>query len=565
MKTTTPFGAFFLPAGLLLICWGLGVLNPFHFHPWLAFQHEAFVFAGLLPITGWLMWDAWRKPSTFLPNAFTPMALLLLALLCVQCLLLPAVYLGDAAVGAVYVSGIWIAWQLGVQKDPSQHNHFKAICLAWLSIGLVCALMAVVQFCELTPALHKWVVTPAQLHRATANLAQPNNLATLLLMAVVGAIWLYETAVITGAFAGVVVAVLSLGVLSAQSRTALLSAVGMVILKHLMDRKKTSSRVSTILTLVWCIAMVLCSWVIKYVSTYDEFHLNTPGVSEGRVIIWKQLLAGLQQSPWWGYGWLQTPAAQQAGALWVSGTEQTTYSHNLVLDLCVWLGAPLGLCISGLAGVWLFKRWRLAKLLRTQMAFAFALPLGVHSMLEMPFSYAYFLFPAAWVMGMIDRDTATTNATVPSWCSRSETLILVVFIGLTLWLRQDYLRVEDDYRLARFEKRNIGVIPADYVRPKLELLTQWDEVLLAMRFRIVPGMSDAQLAMLARSSGRFSWLALHHSYALALDLNGRHEEAALERKVMKGLFDDESYQLVLHSYRELAKTHYPELRQITLQ
>lgn len=561
----TPFGAFFMPALILLICVVQGFLSPFGFYPWLSFLHEAWLFASLLPVCAVIVWRAWRSKSAPLNSALTPLVFTILVIMGLQSVLMPNLYLGDVTLGVVYMSGMWVAWQFGLQHDPAKEDHFKALAFTWMAIALISALMAFVQFLELASALNPWVITPTQLHRATANLAQPNNLATFLLMGVVATVWLYETVAISGTFTTVVIAVLSLGVLSAQSRTAMLSAVGLVIIHYGMLRKNMPIRIQPYKVWLWCAGLIACSWAIKFITTYDEFHLNNAVAFEGRIIIWKQLLMGLQESPWWGFGWLQTPAAQQAGALHVIGTEQTTYSHNLVLDLCVWFGVPAGLLISGVAAVWLLKRWQLATRARTLMGFAFVLPLGVHSMLELPFSYAYFLFPAAWVMGMIDRDTSAANQVVTRFRGRLESLLAISFVVLTVWIGLEYIKVEEDFRMARFEKQKINAVPADYLRPSLVLLTQWRDLLDAMRIPVARDMRDEQLALLARASQRFSWLALHFSYSLALDLNGRAPDAARERQVIKGLFGPVIYQQVLNDYRALAETKYPELKAIALE
>jgi hypothetical protein len=554
-----------MPTLIILICLVQGFLSPYGFSPWMSFHHEAWVFASLWPVSALLFWRAWQKAPDPLRNAFTPLAFALLGIMALQCALLPAVYLGDVALGAVYVCGGWVAWQFGLQHDPAQEDHFKALAFTWMAIALISALMAVVQFLELESALKPWVITPAQLHRATANLAQPNNLATFLLMGVVATVWLYETAVLSGGFTVVLIVVLSLGVLSAQSRTAMLSAVGLVIIHYGMARKNMPTRTQPYKVWLWCAGLILSSWAIKFITTYDEFQLNNAVTFEGRIIIWKQLLMGLQASPWWGFGWLQTPAAQQAGALYVIGTEQTFYAHNLVLDMCVWMGVPLGLLISGLCAAWLLKRWQVAAQARTLMGLAFVLPLAVHSLLEMPFSYAFFLFPAAWVMGMVDRDTSTPHQALSPLRGRCESLLAVSFVGLAMWIGVEYIKVEEDFRMARFEKQKIDAVPTDYARPSLVLMTQWRDLLDAMRIPVARDMREEQLAMLARASQRFSWLALHFSYSLALDLNGHAQDAARERQVIKGLFGPVIYQQVLHDYRALAETKYPELKKIVLE
>ena len=121
---------------------------------------------------------------------------------------------------------------------------------------------------------------------------------------------------------------------------------------------------------------------------------------------------GIGLSPWWGYGWNQSV---QAHVLLASAYPElrvsVAHAHNLVLDLMLWNGFPLGLALTGGLGAWLWYQLRGATT-PTQLLLLLALGVfGLHAMLELPHAYAFFLLPAALMMGSLNEIRP-----VPVWC-----------------------------------------------------------------------------------------------------------------------------------------------------
>jgi O-antigen ligase len=116
--------------------------------------------------------------------------------------------------------------------------------------------------------------------------------------------------------------------------------------------------------------------------------------SSGRTLIWPVLIDAAWQAPWFGYGWNQVGRAQLATALaHPSANHWFTDSHNLVLDLVLWAGIPLGFLLAALLAWWFVRQVR-----RCTDPDRWALLLAIsavllHAMVEYPHSYLY--FPAA--------------------------------------------------------------------------------------------------------------------------------------------------------------------------
>jgi hypothetical protein len=119
----------------------------------------------------------------------------------------------------------------------------------------------------------------------------------------------------------------------------------------------------------------------------------------------------IEQQPWLGVGWGEfnfawtlTPFPDRPVAFF-------DHTHNLPLHLLVELGIPLGLAVLALMLHALWIAWRAARVaapadaapgeaLLRPAAFAMVLLILVHSLLEYPLWYAYYLLPAAFAFGV---------------------------------------------------------------------------------------------------------------------------------------------------------------------
>jgi hypothetical protein len=123
------------------------------------------------------------------------------------------------------------------------------------------------------------------------------------------------------------------------------------------------------------------------------------------VAIWRDTLTLIAQQPWAGVGfgefnlaWTLTPLPQRPVAFF-------DHTHNLPLQLAVELGLPLAGLVMTLL---LWALWRGARTAwatpgglgtAQRCALLMVLMIGLHSLLEYPLWYSYFLLPAAWAWG----------------------------------------------------------------------------------------------------------------------------------------------------------------------
>ncbi|WP_374595278.1 Wzy polymerase domain-containing protein, partial [Aquabacterium sp.] len=139
-------------------------------------------------------------------------------------------------------------------------------------------------------------------------------------------------------------------------------------------------------------------------------------ISSSRFKIWSDTIALIRMVPWTGVGfgefnfaWSLTPFPQRPIAFF-------DHTHNLELQLAVELGLPLAALVIGLLGVglWSLVRNSLAApdanlndartpaigVSGARAALVMVLLVGIHSQLEYPLWYAYFLLPTVFVWGL---------------------------------------------------------------------------------------------------------------------------------------------------------------------
>ena len=243
------------------------------------------------------------------------------------------------------------------------------------------------------------------------------------------------------------------------------------------------------------------------------------------------------------------------------GIEQVNYTHNLLLDLLVMLGIPLGGAVIVAAGIWFVRRaTRLGEAGFIATAGLFILlPFLVHTQLELPHAYAYFLVPAGILFGLFE--AGTRRPTDPSVTLHRSAVagIAACWIALMGALVFEYVKAEEDFRVNRFENRRLGSTPAEYEYPTFTLLTQFGDMLDAMRLRATRGMGAADVEKLERASRRYTWAPLQFRTALAQALNGRPEAAARSLRVIRDLYPPDVFEEGRDNWSRMQQNEYPEL------
>lgn len=550
----------------------LAWLLPNHYLPWVNFHSESAAFFGL----GFLLLTYRCSFSSGLHLPPIAVAALSLAVVpWVQYFTGLVFYAGDAFISSFYVAGFALAVALGFAHHQ-QPMSVKGQKTAWLlpaqvllSAAGVSALLAFLQWLSLTGSFITYMTVTDIGDRAMANLGQPNQLGTLLLMGLAALVLMFELFKAGPLVLSLGAACLTWAMVLTESRTAILSAFTMsCFLMYKLHQSRTAAqpmRLQAKFIALWWLFFILVWQLLPIVNEALLMH-DSRGIklldNNARTTIWLQTFYAIAESPWFGYGWNQTSVAQAAGAVHYPGDMAFGNAHNIILDVIAWVGLPLGLLITVAFLYWLLTRLKAVRDTGATYAAAILLPFLVHSLLEYPFAYAYFLLTAGLLIGIVEAAYSPTSVVHISRRVSSAALILLTVLGG--YAAYEYVSIEEDYRVARFENLRVGRTEADYVRPDILIHTQLRDLLAALRQPAVRDMDKAQLDRLRKVSLRFALRPLVFRHAIALGLNNQPAAAAQQMWVFRGMFGEDAYQHFKSELRNLQAEKYPELANVSL-
>ncbi len=551
----------FIGALALLGAW----LAPNHYPPWTSFHGEAAAFVALVAfvVARLVAKDRWETSR----EAFV--IALLVPLIWIQWSVGLITFFGDAVVSSLFLSGLALAWWLGANStSPGRTSSAVPLLAALVVTGAsLSVLIAVLQWLRIESAWGIFAAERGPDMRPYGNLGQPNHLATLSLMGCVLGCLLFVRGYLRTWQLVALLVFLSFGLILTESRTGRISAgmLGLFLLWRAKPDWGLGGRKAVVLW--WALlamleaARVALSGALLLQPSRDAVMTQ----DDLRLVMWKQMVSAIGEAPWLGYGWRQTIVAQKTGARATEGTLVTDYAHNIVLDILVWVGLPLG-CLLLLAVIWWFVRT-----LRTVrdpvpcLLFASVIPVLVHSLLEFPFAYAYFLFPVGWILGFLAAHHRRPTPSQPAWTRPLAAACVLAFASLCTAVFQEYLQAEEDYRVMRFELRRVGTRPADHAAPQFVWLTQLGELLDTGRMTPYAGMPARDIERLRIANQGQGWATLHLSYAVALGLNGQPEEATRQLRDMRSLYGGETYRQTSQLFRDMqADPRYSQLATVAV-
>jgi hypothetical protein len=466
----------------------------------------------------------------------------LLSTVAFQKLLGQITFAGDAWVATVYIILVASGWFWGYQwtKQSGISSVLTTIAYFFLAIGLITSLQIFVQWLKIEANFNGLILGAVEGSTPRANIGQPNQAATTVMLAVISTALLYTRRNISLIVAGALELLFLLAASLTHSRTALISGV---VLAGVLVIYYAGLRISRRTVLVLFLSLMLGMlgtyfWNLHLVSMQGRGFITV----DPRFLIWQQLVAAIAEHPWMGWGWFQIPSAQQFGAIQYPGTVPVNYSHNILLDAFVMLGIPIaGVWLLG-GWIWVKGRWKaLHRSPEAILAGILTIPFLMHTLLELPHAYAYFLFPIAVIFGAIDACTEGKSTALVLRSSRYLTYFSIVWIALLLAMGREYLQIEEDFRIDRFENRGIGPINLSKQNNGVIFFTQLHNLRLAAKVKISSQMQLKDIETLEQVAKRYTLSSLELRAAIALALSGRPDDAAERMAVIQNLFAADIY------------------------
>lgn len=451
-----------MPASIFIaLVW----LLPNHQLPWFSFHHEmamALVVALMAIVIGWQTRWLVIVPSVAI-------GILMLALI-------PFVHYagglitkhGLAVTGSLYLFVFFVALVIGCSSHAAKSNVFWRLIFS--AIALAALLNVAVQLIQWRGLYDSnflsfvgfWASWAADSHRPSGNLLQPNQLATLLVWGAISLLWLNYAKQVRWWLTLIALMPLAFGMVLTQSRAGILELL--LLLPLAIWVLPPGGRRRTILV-ISCIALAVIigvAWMPALMNAWigeEVFRPRAMGMAQDRLAVFKIFAYALIQSPWVGYGFGNLGSAFLAAAVehpeWYFGGF-ALHSHNLFLDYLLWFGLPLGGALV-VASVWIFAR-AVSQARKIEGGFfylAMVSAVAVHSMVELPHQYLYFLVPSGLFLGYLSKPSIVLNAIAKIhkgvWLAAGSVGLILAFV-----IAQEYLTVQSRYTEWRFENERIG-------------------------------------------------------------------------------------------------------------
>jgi O-antigen ligase len=392
----------------------LGLVAAAALPPLLAFNQTpaATLYNQLLALAGWglalMLWarstPGWRAGLKS-PAALAMLLLLAAPLSSVLWRALPSsLGLGAAAVIGAGLAVLLLAQGLSPEARP---RAAEAFCWGLLLTGLLTVGICIVQVFLPQLADGNLIARSGVVGSAVGNLRQPNHLASLMMWSSIAAVFVTERRGWRLALAPLLFVFVFTVVLSA-SRTGYIG-IALLALWGVVDRKL--SRSARLCLLATPLMLGLSWWGMSMWSAESGHAFRAASrMSEGagspsRLAIlrnaWTLTLANPLLGVGWGefnFAWSLSPFPDRPVAFF-------DHTHNIASQLAVELGLPWAGAVLVLLGWALWKAWRGAwqagddAPLR-RAALMIVLTIALHSLLEYPLWYAYFLLPACFALGL---------------------------------------------------------------------------------------------------------------------------------------------------------------------
>ncbi|MGK9153774.1 O-antigen ligase C-terminal domain-containing protein [Acinetobacter radioresistens] len=545
-------------SSLLSLAW----LLPNHYEPWITSHSDFCAFIAFIFIIAITIYSVEIIKIPII-NLFL---LLIMSIPFLQYITGIIFFLGDAFIAAIYIFGFFCAVISGYNLSQQGKNNPKIYLILTSIILLASSISVFIALIQWTLQSNGqvWFADFPSNARPFANFAQPNTLATFLIMGIISLLYLFEKQKLNSISSSLIGLILIFGIALTQSRTSWVFMLCFIIwwlwktttLPTRINRKYLGLFVGFYILFVLTLPVV--SKFIGLSNTTDVLTRASTGLE--RVAMWHQMLIAIQHQPWFGYGWNQVSLAQVLTTLDFPVRGWTEHTHNFILDLLVWNGIPIGVAIIVFLIFYLYQLYQLANNIETIIALSMIGAVLIHAMFEYPLDYAFFLLPVGFIIGLIQaqhKDTVTKELSRPYTGS-----ILIILIILYIWIFIEYRIIEEDTQLARFEVLNIGKLHAQKAAPNVVFLTQLREKNRLMRTQPKQNMSDKQLLWLRQIAYRYPTAPALLRYAQALALNHQLVQAKEQLMLIEYLHGLKLSDAVLYEVNESLSFAWENKRKI---
>ncbi|WP_391486350.1 PglL family O-oligosaccharyltransferase [Acinetobacter pittii] len=523
----------FLAAILLGFAW----LSPFHYSPWVMFSSEVSTFGAGLCVLAALIQQNIKIPRAqilLLPFTLIPIAQWSFGLV---------FDLSTALLSAFYLLGFWFMVLAGYNLSLDQKKRdqiFSGFSLLVIITSLLTSLIAIFQWLNIESHL---IYTLHLIgNRPYGNFGQPNNMATFLIIGLLGCLYLYEKNKVTLWLLLPSALIILFTIALSQSRTSWI-VFPFLFIYWIVKQFGKQKRFGVFQGFLWCAGFfVMAGMILPFATNLIEAWSSTDVTEASSLVerassgylrfnIWSQMLLAVQQHPWLGYGWSQTSVAQMTVYHAFPTGEWTTSAHNVLLDLIIWNGIPLGTVIITYFACWFIWLNQQAKNTISIIAIMMVCTVLIHAMLEFPQRYAYFLLTCGFLLGIVQAQTPVLKGIILN--KHLLRLSWVVSLLLIIAILRDYnVYVLNSNLLFNNKRPNAEFMGSD----KVFVLTQFEQRLRWIELNPRTTLSENDLVEWRNLVKNKATPYNLRKYAKLLAYNGKVEQAQQQIFILQHLY-----------------------------
>ena len=514
----------------------LAWLLPIHYRPWVTYTGELFAFLSLFTLAAIYLKDKIKLPVISLP-------LLILAVIpLVQYGAGELFFFDKALICTLFVLGFWLSMVVGYNLSSDKAGRtsiFTGLSYVFLMVGTATGVIAICQWTNLDAHLPGMINIQGNT-RPYANFAQPNNMATFLMMSLLACLYLYEKKNLQTKWLVVCGLLILMGVALSQSRTSWVACL--CILVYLAYQQYRG-----FIRLKWY-------WIISWLGLFVGLIIVAPILSQllaqvtdahivqsrevvqratgdmSRLAIWQQMLHAIADRPRFGYGWNQTSVAYTLVSDHFQGPVWIRSAHNFILDFILWNGLIIGLPFLAYFGYWGYQLNKRVNSVESVIGILMVGAVLIHAMLEFPQYYAYFLLPVGFIIGLVQSQQADTKILTlsPNYMRVAYGLF---FLLLILIVRDYAVMVPKLNQTLRYEKTPEKITNQDQVY----LLEEFNRRIDWIRMNPYSKVSAQQLEEIREMVLNYPTTYDLYKYAKILAFNGYEQEAKHQLWLLKKL------------------------------
>ncbi|GEA66705.1 hypothetical protein PA3_08630 [Acinetobacter pittii] len=451
--------------------------------------------------------------------------------------------LSTALLSSFYLLGFWFMVLAGYNLSLDQKKRdqiFSSFSLLVIIISLLTSLIAIFQWLNIES--HLIYILHLIGNRPYGNFGQPNNMATFLIIGLLGCLYLYEKNKVKPWLLLPSALIILFTIALSQSRTSWI-VFPFLFIYWILKQFGKQKRFGVFQGFLWCIGFFVMAGVILPFATNLIEAWSSTDVTEAsslverassgylRFNIWSQMLLAVQQHPWLGYGWNQTSVAQMTVYHAFPTGEWTTSAHNVLLDLIIWNGIPLGTVIITYFACWFIWLNQQAKNTISIIAIMMVCTVLIHAMLEFPQRYAYFLLTCGFLLGIVQAQTTVLKGIILN--KHLLRLSWVVSLLLIIAILRDYnVYVLNSNLLFNNKRPNAEFMGSG----KIFVLTQFEQRLKWIELNPQNVLSEGDLIEWANFIKNKPTPYNLRKYAKLLAYNGKVEQAQQQIFILQHLY-----------------------------